>query len=113
MELDTPLSRSIIFGILLTLMIPSVVCSLFILYYFARSPELRKRLNNHVVLALLFISLIQVSHEQLMLKKILFIFSEGDHGNAVDVDCIAYRICGSTVKSVLSLLACIQLCTVC
>jgi len=74
MELDTPLSRSIIFGILLTLMIPSVICSLFLLYYFVRSPELLKRHNNHVILALLLISLIQVSHEQLMLKKILFSF---------------------------------------
>jgi hypothetical protein len=74
MELDTPLSRSIIFGILLTLMIPSVICSLLILYYFARSPELLKRLNNHVILGLLLISLIQVSHKQLILKKILFFF---------------------------------------
>lgn len=62
MELDTPLSGSIIFGILLTLMIPSVVCSLFILYYFARSREVLKRIYNHVILALLFINLIQVNH---------------------------------------------------
>lgn len=63
MDLDTPLSRSIIFGILLALMIPSVICSFFIIYYFVRSPEYLKRLNNHVILALLFISLIQVSYE--------------------------------------------------
>jgi len=70
MDLDTPTSRTIIFGILSALTIPSVICSLVILYYFARSPELLKRHNNHVILALLLISLIQVSHEQLMLKKI-------------------------------------------
>ena len=63
MTLDTPLNRSIVFGILLTLMIPSIICSLFILYHFARSRELLKRLNNHVILALLTINLIQVSHE--------------------------------------------------
>ncbi len=62
MNLDTPLGRSIIFATLVTLMIPSVICSLLILYHFIRSRELLKRLSNHVVLVLLFINLIQVSH---------------------------------------------------
>jgi hypothetical protein len=72
MDFDTPMTRSISFGILVTLMIPSVICSVVILYYFARSPELFKRLNNHVILALLIISLIQVSSEQLITKKYFF-----------------------------------------
>jgi len=63
MELDTPLIRSIIFGILLALMIPSIICSLFIFSQFIRSRDLLKRLNNHVVLALLLVSFIQVSDE--------------------------------------------------
>ena len=70
MVVNTPLSRSIIFGILVTFMIPSIICSLFILYHFARSRELRKRLNNHVIIALLSISLIQVSDEHMELNKL-------------------------------------------
>ncbi|CAF1363136.1 unnamed protein product [Adineta steineri] len=61
--LDTSKSRLIIFIILITLTIPSILCSLFIFYHFYRSRKLRQRINNHVVLLLLIITFIQVIGE--------------------------------------------------
>ncbi|CAF1421291.1 unnamed protein product [Adineta steineri] len=63
MNFGTPLIRAIIFGSLLTMMIPSIICSLFILFYFIRFREVLKRLNNHIILALLLINFIQVISE--------------------------------------------------
>ncbi|CAF1287391.1 unnamed protein product [Adineta steineri] len=44
-------------------MIPSIICYIFIFSQFIRSRELFKRLNNHIILALLLISFIQVITE--------------------------------------------------
>ena len=74
MDFDTSLTRSIIFGILVTMMIPSIACSLFILSQFIQSRELLKRLNNHIILALVLINFIQVSRERLNIKGNLGFF---------------------------------------
>jgi hypothetical protein len=66
-NLDTSESRLTIFIILLTLTIPSIICSLYIFYQFIRSRELRHRVNNHVVLVLLIITFIQVNKTNLKL----------------------------------------------
>ncbi|CAF4109303.1 unnamed protein product [Adineta steineri] len=63
MDFGTPLIHSIIFGSLLAMMIPSIICSVFILFYFIRFREVVKRLNNHIILALLLINFIQVISE--------------------------------------------------
>ncbi|CAF3811668.1 unnamed protein product [Adineta steineri] len=63
MEFDTPLIHSIIFGILLSMMIPSIVCYLFIFSQFLQYRELLKRINNHIILALLIINFIEVTTE--------------------------------------------------
>ena len=57
---DTSQSRLAIFYILLILTIPSIMCSLYIFYYFIRSRELRQRISNHIILVLLVITFIQV-----------------------------------------------------
>lgn len=59
-NLDTSQSRLTIFIMLLTLTIPSILCSLYIFYHFIQSRKLRQRINNHVVLVLLIITFIQV-----------------------------------------------------
>ena len=59
--LDTPSSRLVIFILLLLLMIPSILCSLFIFYHFIRSRELRQRISNQGVLLLLILSFVQVT----------------------------------------------------
>jgi hypothetical protein len=59
-DLDTSESHLAIFIVLLTLIIPSITCSLYIFYTFIRSHELLKRVNNHVILVLLIICFVQV-----------------------------------------------------
>ncbi|CAF4289878.1 unnamed protein product, partial [Adineta steineri] len=41
-------------------MIPSIICSLLIFYHFVRFPQIRKKLNNHVILILLLVNFIQI-----------------------------------------------------
>lgn len=60
-ELGTPSSRLVIFILLLLLLIPSIICSLYIFYHFVRSRDLRERVSNHGVLMLLIITFVQVS----------------------------------------------------
>jgi hypothetical protein len=68
-DLDTSQSRLAIFTILITLTIPSIICSIYIFYTFIRSRELRQRVNNHIILLLLIISFIQViKNKQFILK---------------------------------------------
>jgi hypothetical protein len=69
MELNLQLSNSIIFIMLVTIMIPSIICSLFIFYHFIRNEALRKRLNNHIILILLSLNFLQVSYQSLIVKK--------------------------------------------
>ncbi|CAF0809756.1 unnamed protein product [Adineta steineri] len=42
-------------------MIPSIICSLLIFYHFVRFSQIRKKLNNHVILILLLVNFIQVA----------------------------------------------------
>ncbi len=66
MGLNALLGRRIILIIFEITLIPSIVCSLLIFYHFARSRELRQRLNNHAILILLLINFIQVSNQRLI-----------------------------------------------
>jgi len=52
------ISNSIRFWFYLIFLIPSILCSLFILYHFLFDRTLRQALNNHVIIVLLFLSLI-------------------------------------------------------
>ncbi|CAF1419242.1 unnamed protein product [Adineta steineri] len=59
MALDITSIYSALFLILLTITIPSIICSIYIVYHFIRSQELRKRLNNHIIVVLVLFSFIQ------------------------------------------------------
>ncbi len=63
MQINLQLSNSIIFIMLITIMIPSIICSLFIFYHFIRYEAIRKRLNNHIIIILLSLNFLQVSYE--------------------------------------------------
>jgi hypothetical protein len=52
------LSKAMIFYTYLIVLIPSIICSLFSLYYFLVNPHLRHALNNHVIILVLSIGLI-------------------------------------------------------
>jgi hypothetical protein len=54
----TDLTLRIKFGILLSLQIPSVLCYLFLLFHLLFKRSMRRSLNNHVFIVLLFIGLI-------------------------------------------------------
>ena len=55
-----PLHQLIIFTLLVILMVPSILCSLYLFYQFVRLRVLRTRITNHLVLLLLIIDFIQV-----------------------------------------------------
>lgn len=46
------------FWLLLIFVIPSILCNIFCLYYFLVDRTLRKALNNHVIIAILFLCLL-------------------------------------------------------
>ncbi|UJR10419.1 hypothetical protein I4U23_014623 [Adineta vaga] len=56
---DISLSRKITFSFLVTLIIPSIVCSVFIIYHVIRKKEIRYRLYNHTILCIFFLNLFQ------------------------------------------------------
>lgn len=58
---ETRLSRSIKFVIFLAVQIPSILCSIFVLYYMFVLPAYRQILANHVIIALLIVSLLSMS----------------------------------------------------
>jgi hypothetical protein len=58
---ETELSRSIKFWILLLFQIPSILCSIFVLYHMCALPTYRRTLANHVVISILIISLLSVT----------------------------------------------------
>ena len=57
MNVDIPLSP-IKFCVYLVFLIPSIICSLFVLYYLLFDRTLRHALNNHVIIILLIVCLI-------------------------------------------------------
>lgn len=59
-QIEEPQYQSIIFVILILFMIPSILCSIFLFYQFIRLRILRTRINNHLILLLLFINFILV-----------------------------------------------------
>ena len=61
-ELNRTTSYLAIVMILFSLMIPSILCSLFIFYHFIQCRELRLRINNHAILLLLMITFLQVTN---------------------------------------------------
>jgi hypothetical protein len=80
-ELDTPSSRLVIFILLLLLLIPSILCSLYIFYHFIRSRDLRERVNNHGVLMLMIITFVQVNESYRCLMN---------HGNIARFDLLGH-----------------------
>ena len=61
-ELNRTTSYLAIVMILFSLMIPSILCSLFIFYHFIQCRELRLRINNHAILPLLMITFLQLTN---------------------------------------------------
>jgi hypothetical protein len=55
---EVAIPRIVRFWIILPLYIPSVICSLFVLYHFVVKQNLRNAIHNHVITLLLFINLI-------------------------------------------------------
>jgi hypothetical protein len=58
--IETTLSRRIKFCILFSLQIPSILCYLFLLFHLLYKRSMRRSLNNHVFILILFIGLITV-----------------------------------------------------
>ncbi|CAF3832241.1 unnamed protein product [Rotaria sordida] len=58
---ETSLSRLIKFWILLIFQIPSILCSIFVLHHMFTSKTYRRTLANHVIIAMLIISLLSVT----------------------------------------------------
>jgi hypothetical protein len=55
-------SQEIIFYLLITLVIPSIICFLFLFYNFIRLPHLRIKQSNLLLICLLIINFIHVSY---------------------------------------------------
>ncbi|CAF3788114.1 unnamed protein product [Rotaria sp. Silwood1] len=53
---EISLPRPVRFWLLLILLIPSILCTLILLYYFIRDRSLRSPLNNHVIIVLLIVN---------------------------------------------------------
>lgn len=59
-QYERPIHRTIIFSLILTLLIPSYICYLFIFYNYIRLPLVRKSTQNRILLVLLIVFFIQV-----------------------------------------------------
>ena len=68
-------SPEIMFYLLIPLVIPSIVCSLFLFYNFLRLPHLRTRPSNFLIICLLIINFIHVNHSNLSFSMMMFSFS--------------------------------------
>jgi hypothetical protein len=62
-------SPEIMFYLLITLVIPSIICSLFLFYNFIRLPQLRTKPSNLLIICLLTINFIHVSYLSSILTK--------------------------------------------
>ncbi len=51
-------SNTVCFWLYLIVLIPSIICSLFLLYHLLINPALRTALNNHVVILVIFLGLL-------------------------------------------------------
>ncbi|CAF1015667.1 unnamed protein product [Rotaria sp. Silwood1] len=70
------LHSSIKFWIYLVILVPSIICSLFVLYYLLLDKNLRRGLNNHTIIVLIFICLIcQVT----IYPWMLYFYKNGNH----------------------------------
>lgn len=65
-------SPEIIFYLLITLLIPSIICFLFLFYNFLRLSHLRLKSSNFLIICLLSINFIHVSHWFVHYSKIFF-----------------------------------------
>lgn len=61
-------SPEIMFYLLIPLVIPSIICFLFLFYNFLRLPHLRARPSNFLIICLLIINFIHVSHRSIILR---------------------------------------------
>jgi hypothetical protein len=59
--LSTPISRSVPFGILTTLIVPSILCYLFIFVQYFRKHMLHKHIHSHIIFIVLVFGFVQVS----------------------------------------------------
>ena len=66
-------SRIIVFSVLLTLLIPSVLCSFYLFLQFIFQKQIRKKENNHIIICLVIINFMQVCFRRLIFKKMTFI----------------------------------------
>ncbi len=57
-ESELPIPRSIRFWLLLLLDIPSIICSVLLLFHLLNNKTLRRQLSNHVIIVLLITGLI-------------------------------------------------------
>ena len=55
-----PHSRIVIFTILITLGVPSIICSIFLLIQFIRRPRLRRQPINLLIFSMVIVTFIQV-----------------------------------------------------
>jgi hypothetical protein len=68
-----PTSRIIIFYSYVFLLVPSLVCSLLIFYYFIRTPHLRKQTSHRAILLLLIVLFIEVCRTLASPTEMLFV----------------------------------------
>jgi hypothetical protein len=62
-------SPEIMFDLLVTLVIPSIICSLFLFYNFIRLPQLRNKPSNLLIICLLIVNFIHVSYFSSIFSK--------------------------------------------
>lgn len=103
MKLDTQTSLSVISIMLMALMVPSAMCPVFILYCFVQNRNLLTKLNKHVILVLLSVSLIQMTERRFIVIAIPS-FHIGDNRVAVHTGSITFWFCGHPITYILSLL---------
>ncbi len=62
-------SPKIMFDLLVTLVIPSIICFLFLFYNFIRLPQLRNKPSNILIICLLIVNFIHVSYLSSIFSK--------------------------------------------
>jgi hypothetical protein len=68
-------STDVMFYLLTTLIIPSMICFLFLFYNFIRLPQLRTKPTNLLIICLLVINFIHVSSSIKIFINILFFYN--------------------------------------
>ena len=69
--MSIPRSHIVIFGLLVALLIPSFLCSIYLFYQFARRRELRRKPSNLIIICLMVVNFVQAITELLMTLSFL------------------------------------------